>query len=1020
VGFFVLPPILKTQLTKRLSAELGRQVTLEKLSLNPFALSGTLEKLDIKEADGKTTFFGWKRLYVDAGLLASIVGDWTLSSVELDGLHSRVVINADGSFNFSDILAKLMAPASPKAQKPAPTTLPPAVCLGWFKLTGASLDFTDNSRVAPFHTTVGPMHVSLEKFRMTGGRQALYQFEAVTEAGEKLSWKGGLLADPLSSTGVFAIENLILKKYAPYYQDLLRADLADGKLSLRGRYEASLAPNRRVMKLTQGAAQLRSLRVTERSSGSAAIEIPRLDIAGINADALTQKASVDSISVVGGHLAVRREKDGKINLLEMLPSSPAPAPVAAAASVPAAAAAIPVPAPAPALPDLTISEFSLQGFAVDVSDQTTPRPSQLSLGAIKMSAVNFGLLSKAAMPISLSFDWAPKGKVEVQGDVTINPALAVQLKTTVSDLDLLPLSAYLEQFVNACITQGSISTQLKTKATLSGGQLDATVSGNLVVDSFSLVDGKQMKDLAGFSRLELKGLKANTLPQLCLSLDEIVVAGPRARVSIASDGSINLAGLKKQEAAPAPIEIVTDQASVAAAPASVAPKVSIGKITITEGDFSFTDHSIQPAVKVALKPLSGSITGLSSDNPTRADVDLKGRVDALGLVSVTGKLDPLAARKSVDVKIEVRDVDLVPLSPYTGKYAGYELARGKLQADVTAKLDDRKVDVANVTVLNQFTFGGPTNSPDATSLPVRLGVALLKDLDGKIVIDLPVQGSLDDPNFKIGKMVWRVVFNLLTKAAVSPFSLIGSMFGGGGDELGYQQFSPGSASLLPDEIKKLDTMIKALTNRPGLSVDIEGGYDPATDTQALKRTALSERVRAMVWENRRAIDPSIASPEQISPAPDENDAVIRKLYAAKVARDLAQAAPAPVPVVTETPQPERRRSLYRRVADFFTSKPASSGETSAVAEKKEVSASGAGTQAAVPAGPTLAEMTERLVETMEVTDDNLSALAAARAQAVRDRLALVGKIAPERLFLTKSGAAGAKPDKGSRVSLALR
>ncbi|HZL46236.1 MAG TPA: DUF748 domain-containing protein [Opitutaceae bacterium] len=214
-GFLVLPPIVKAQLQKRLSAELGRPVTVGKVRVNPYAFSITIENLEVGERAGPGAFFGWRRLYVNFGALASLTGDWVLREVALDGFHARVIVNPDGTLNFSDLVAKAGAPpAGPAATTPPKLARPVRVDV--LKIAGARVDFSDNSRPRPFSTVVGPLDFTLARFRTSGKRGAPYSFEAVTEAGERFTWKGTLTAAPFRSAGEFGIMNIDLPKYAPY------------------------------------------------------------------------------------------------------------------------------------------------------------------------------------------------------------------------------------------------------------------------------------------------------------------------------------------------------------------------------------------------------------------------------------------------------------------------------------------------------------------------------------------------------------------------------------------------------------------------------------------------------------------------------------------------------------------------------------------------------------------------------------------------------------------------------------
>ena len=840
-GFFILPPIVKAQLVKRLSAELGRPVTVGKVRVNPYALSLTIENLEVGERAGPDAFFGWRRFYARFGAFASLGGDWVLPEFALDGFHAHVVVNPDGTLNFSDLLAKFGGAPAGRATAPAPKPSR-AVRVGSLKITDAQVDFADHSRKKLFRTVVGPLGFTLTEFRTAGDRGAPYHFEAVTEAGERFTWTGTVSADPLASKGEFGIENLDLPKYAPYTDQASRADITAGKLAVRGHYEAKLAAGNRVLKLTDGGVSLRDLRVVERGSGQPAIELSTLEVTGINADAVSMKTGIGRVALGGGHLTVRREKGGTINLLNLLPAGEA-APPAPAASMP------PV--------DLTVGEVAWQDFEVDVTDLAAPRPVQLGLSQLQGSLKNVTLADGAVMPLQFSLAWAPQGTVQIEGSLSVKPAVKLALKTEVAGLAILPLSPYLEQFANARITEGAVSTSNRVQLALDGPQPVATFEGDVRVDKFGLVDGAHLEDLAGFSALALNGIKIGTTPQLSVALAEVTVAGPYARVVVGPDKALNLAAVAKQSGAAPAVGKTGEKAPL--------PKMEIAKVTITGGDFSFTDRSLEPNAKMAVNQFGGTIAGLSSRNLGRADVDLKATVDGVGPVAIVGKLDPLSENKFADLTVDVRSVDLQPLSPYSGRFAGYELARGKLFLAIKARVADRKIDMSNVVTLDQFTFGAPTNSPDATALPVRLGVALLKDMDGKIVIDVPVEGALDDPSFHVSKVVVRVIVNLLTKAAVSPFSLLGSMFGGGGEELAYQEFAPGSSTLRPEEEGKLQTLVKALTNRPALRLDLEGNYDLAGDTYALKQQKFADLVRRKIWEARRVADPESAAARTTDP-----------------------------------------------------------------------------------------------------------------------------------------------------------
>ena len=327
-----------------------------------------------------------------------------------------------------------------------------------------------------------------------------------------------------------------------------------------------------------------------------------------------------------------------------------------------------------------------------------------------------------------------------------------------------------------------------------------------------------------------------------------------------------------------------------ATPASPLPPITIGSIVISNAAASFTDRSLTPNVHVAIQQFSGEIAGISSTEPRHADVNLHAAVDGVGPIDIAGHINPFSKTATNDLKVTFKDVDLTPTSPYSGKFAGYRIAEGKLNLDLAYNLVGRKLKSKNVITLDRFTFGEKVNSPDATHLPVRLAIAILKDRNGQILLDVPVEGSLDDPKFRVGKAVAHVLMNILEKAATSPFSLLGAVFGGGGEELSYQDFAPGSAVLSPANEKKLDSLVKGLYERPGLQLEIAGSIDPDADRDGLRRASLDKQIRTRQWTSLRKSERAATTPGQITLTPEQHAAWVKKLYGEALDKGVINAA----------------------------------------------------------------------------------------------------------------------------------
>lgn len=1017
-GFFGLPPIIRAQAMKRLSAELHREVTIDKIRLDPLVLSITIEGLAIKDRDGQA-FTGWKRLYVNFDSFSVFTGEWHFQEIDLEGFSQRVAIAKDGTFNFADLIPAPVAPTEPPA--PAPSK-PRPLRVTKLKVHSAALTFSDGSRARPFSTQVGPLSFELNEFLTAGDPKAPYAFSAVTESGETFAWQGTVGIDPPRSAGSFKVGKVALKKYAPYYAELINADLLDGLLDVSASYSIDLHEETKQLTLSDAKIALTSLKIAARDSLVPLVDMPSFIIEGLSADGLKTTATIRRVVIDGGRLTVVREADGSINLLNLLPKPAAPdAAVVSAAGVTAGTA----PVAAMALPDVKLAEFALTGLAIDMEDRTTPTPARNAIERLDLSLKNVSL-SEGAAPIAmqLGVTFAPGGTVSVQGDATREP-LAANFAVKVDALPLAGITPYVEPFLNLRIAGGTVSVD--GAARLQGAV--AAFTGDVSVDKFVTVDGKIGDDFVKFTRFAIRGIDATSEP-LAAKIGSIELVDPLARISVHADKTTNLDTILRKDAAPAPKPTPAVSAPAPAATPVVAvtlpgPVWSLGKFTLTNGKAMVTDNSVKPAARLALDQFSGTVSGLSSAAPARADVDIHGKFNGTGKIAITGKLDARAitpvAGALTEVTIDVKGLDLAAISPYVGTYAGYELARSGLTVDVKTRLTQRKVDSDNVVTLNQFTLGAPTNSPDATKLPVRLGVALLKDIDGNIVIPLPVKGSLDDPEFKIGRLVLNVVVNLLVKAATSPFSLIGGAFGGGGDDLAFQQFDAGAVLPAAGEAVKIDTLRKALKGRPALSLDITGSYDADADLAAVRMKILDKQVRYRLWEELRVKNPDTPQPAELTVSPEDEARIIGlfvvERFPSGIPADVSQVTlltptSSPPPVVVK----KSVRPVSRNKQNVFTGRPPT--RTPADAPKPVVfaTADSASAATAESAAPTLADARLKLAAAIPVEDDQLRALADERAHAVRLALLAGGEIDEARLLLTPT----APEPKGARVLLQLR
>jgi hypothetical protein len=271
-------------------------------------------------------------------------------------------------------------------------------------------------------------------------------------------------------------------------------------------------------------------------------------------------------------------------------------------------------------------------------------------------------------------------------------------------------------------------------------------------------------------------------------------------------------------------------------------RVDIGRVNLKGGSANFKDFTVRPDFAIGLQTLNGSVTGLSSAQASRAKVDIDAAVDKYAPVKITGEVNYLAAEAYTNLAANFRNIELTTFNPYSGKFMGYQIEKGKLSIDTTYLVEDRKLRAQHKILISQLKLGEKVKSADATKLPVKLAVALLKDRNGDITLDLPVSGTIDDPQFKIGPIIWKIFVNLLVKIVTAPFTLIASLFGGG-PEVQFVEFAPGRSTLEPALVERLTSVRKALVERPGLELEIPTAYSRELDAPALLDTRWEVRLR---------------------------------------------------------------------------------------------------------------------------------------------------------------------------------
>lgn len=553
-----------------------------------------------------------------------------------------------------------------------------------------------------------------------------------------------------------------------------------------------------------------------------------------------QKIDIAAIQLQGLKTTVIRQADQRLNWQAILSPVSGSHTATAKTSTQTATSAKPW--------SYAVKRLALQQAEIHIEDQTTPTPVVLDVVDASVETSDLSQNMARLLPVKAGFKVKQGGQFNLQGKLAAAP-FKTELQCTLTNLALKPFAPYIQQAALLQLENGSASLQGKLQQTSSG---TTKFDGGFSVNQLSILEEASQQPFLRWEKLQGDGLALSLSPNK-LQLSTLTLSKPQSKFIIYPDRSLNITKVIRTatpdqaaattstttKAAPAP----ASQTTATATPASTSSDfpVAIDTVRINNAELEFADLSLPQPFGTHIHTLGGVINGISSNPSSTAQVELDGKVDDYGAARIRGSLQPFKTTEFTDIKLAFTNLEMNRLTPYSGKFAGRKIESGKLSVDLGYKIKQRVLAGENKFVINKLTLGERVDSKDAPNLPLDLAIAILEDSDGVIDLDLPVSGSLDDPKFSIGGIVWKAFTNVLTKIVTAPFSALGKLFGGG-EKLEAITFDAGSATLLPPELEKLHAVSTALSKRQQLKLGVLPGYDVTADTRAIQETTLRKQV----------------------------------------------------------------------------------------------------------------------------------------------------------------------------------
>ena len=892
LGFLILPGIGLRIINQQLANYATVPAKLDRLEFNPFSLELTLWGLKVGEP-GKEQV-GLERLYVNLQTDSLWTKALHLADVQLDKPKTELLFSKDGTLNLTQLF-KLPAsdptPADPDS-KPFP------VRIDNIKLADGYLHFTDMRPGEPIEFLYDSMDLELKNLSTLPDDNADMTLVAVGPAGGRVDWSGTLSIVPITSTGKLKVTDGKMKTWWPYVRDALPLVLEDGVLNFSTDYTLNLSKETEMV-LSNASASITPLKINA-PDGRPLVRLERLDVSDTSVDLAKQKVVVGKIQSKNLETWAAREKDGQLDWQKLFASQPEKAAHKADEVV-----TVEAPKPAPVAPgkpwEVLLKDVELRDYRVHLADNEPKTPVTLDIGPLNLNLKDFDSLNRSPFTLNLDTGVGKQGQLTASGDVNLSPVSA-RLKVTTKDIDLRVAQAYIDPFIRLELRSGMLGSDLAVNLK-STEPLAFTVEGRAQVDQLHTLDTLKNRDFLKWQKLVLDDVKYQHGDSL--SVARVNLEKPYVRFMINDDRTTNVDDLL----IPQPAGSTAKSTASKSRPLGI----HIGAIAINDGSANFADFSLTPNFQTAVQQLNGQIGTIDSRNAKPAPVNIAGKVDRYAPVTIKGSVNPFDPMASLDIATSFKRVELTTLTPYSGKFAGYRIRKGRLNLDLHYMISNGQLKAENKLVVEQLQLGEKVDSPDAVDLPIKLAIALLKDTDGKISIELPISGDLNNPQFSVMPIIWQTVRNLVLRAAQAPFKFIGGLISGGGaEDLGTVSFAPGSSELSPEAQKALTTLAQALKERPALRLEIEGTAAQSSDGPLIAKERLEREFQYNYYKIlQRRGDKVPAKAALLNVPDDEKGPLLEGIYRTR----LKQQPPAEW---ADLSRDERAAKMTAALIDFWS------------------------------------------------------------------------------------------------------
>ena len=806
LGFVFIPWFLTNKTSPLIKEKFGINIDIGKAKFNPYTFDLNIEDILLKDLNEKPVL-ELKKLHLDYVLLGLLDSSFLFKSLDIDSPVIYTSLNKKGEINLQNIL-----PSSQSKENKSETVLKlPTIILQKLNITNGYLHFNDFRKEKPFTLKLGSFNFQAHDISTREGDLNAHFFKTQVGKNGQIFWEGGMRINPLSLYGEINITNLQLPELYKYVLSDLDAKLSNGTLDLLVPYQVDLSKNLELT-LNDAKLSLSNIIISDKKTNIDAIKLPKINLSGFHLKWPEQRISINKININNPSIIATLDKQKNVNLLELFQTKTVQVLKEEKEETNSSKPWKYV------LNDITINKGNISFTNAYLQTNINSQLSNLSLHVNNISSD-----TNSPIKYDLATKLNTKTDIKLAGDM-VQKTQKLNSSLELTNLRLKDYVAYVKPFINFDIKDAGIDIKATAVAILDE-DLKLQLQANTQVNDL-YINANNGEKLLTWKKLNVNGINYTHSP-MSLDIKEVQLKEPYIRAHIGKDGTSNFANLVKKQPAPEKNDIQKDK--------SEPLHVKLGPMKLTNGSSDFSDLSLPTPFKTHIYDLNGDFSFLDLQSTTPSTMSVQGKIDKYGYADIKGVILPFNIKKSAKLNVILKNLDLTSLTPYSGKFVGYAIESGKLSLDLNYAVNRANLQGDNKINIDTLNLGQKVESPDAVNLPLAFAIALLKDSDGQIDIDLPVTGDMNNPKFSYGSVIWRAVGNMITGIVTAPFKFLGSMIGVDGEELKSIDFDKGSYLVISTEHEKLENLQKILAKRPNIKLEISGGFDAFFDTQELQK-----------------------------------------------------------------------------------------------------------------------------------------------------------------------------------------